>query len=95
MSLLEKALKRIEESKKAKIQEEKKVKIKESIPKEKLPKIREGIDFSNMTITQDDLWFLYRLKIGEGTRNKRTILLPKFTEVFNKNLNEMRKIKEV
>lgn len=83
MSLLEKALKKIEESEKVKIH------------KEKLPKIKEDIDFSNMTITQDDLWFLYRLKIGEGTRNKRTILLPKFSEVFNRNLNEMRKIKEV
>ena len=85
MSLLEKALKKIEESKKL---DEIEV---EKIPKEKLPKIREGIDFSNMTITQDDLWFLYRLKIGEGTRDKRTILLPKFSEVFSRNLNEMRK----
>ena len=61
------------------------------IPKKKLPKIREDIDFSNMTITQDDLWFLFRLKTGEGTRVKRSILLPKFSEVFNRNLNESKK----
>ena len=82
MDLLERAKQRLEESKKVKIH------------KEKLPRIKEDIDFSNMTITQDDLWFLYKFKIGKGTRNKRTILLPKFSEVFSRNLNEMRKIKE-
>jgi len=54
------------------------------------PKISET-DFSNMTISQDDLWFLYRLKFGKGTRKTRSALLPKFTDAFNKNLKEIRK----
>lgn len=91
MDLLERAKQKLEESKKVDIQEAKKI---EKISK-KLPKIREDVDFSNMTITQDDLWCLYTVKFGKGTRDKRAILLPKFSEVFNKNLNEMRKIKEV
>ena len=39
-----------------------------------------------MKITQDDLWFLYRLKFGKGTRMKRADLLPKFAKIFNRNL---------
>lgn len=46
------------------------------------------IDWDNITITQDDLWFLYRLKFGNGTRMKKSKLLPKFAEVFNKSLNK-------
>ena len=91
MTLLEKALKKLEESKK------------EIIPKNSTEKswnskktrdksINEtNVDFSNMKITQDDLWFLYRLKTGKGTRLPRKDLLPKFTEVFNINLNKIEK----
>ena len=50
-----------------------------------------GFDISNVHISQDDLWLLYRLKFGTSTRNKRSVLLPQFTEEFNKNLKEMKK----
>ena len=47
-------------------------------------------DISNIDISQDDLWLLYRLKFGKGTRNKRSALLPQFTEAFNRNLAKMK-----
>jgi len=50
-----------------------------------------GFDIPNIHISQDDLWLLYRLKFGKGTRVKRSILLPEFTEAFDKNLKELRK----
>ncbi|KKN58634.1 hypothetical protein LCGC14_0550010 [marine sediment metagenome] len=50
-----------------------------------------GFDISNVDISQDDLWLLYRLKFGKGTRNKRSILLPQFTEAFKRNLAKMKK----
>lgn len=48
-----------------------------------------GFDIPNAHITQDELWLLYRLKFGKGTRTKRSVLLPQFTEAFKKNLKEM------
>jgi len=48
-------------------------------------------DISNVDISQDDLWLLYRLKFGKSTRNKRSILLPQFTEAFKKNLAKLKK----
>ncbi len=48
-------------------------------------------DISNVNISQDDLWLLYRLKFGKGTRVKRSILLAQFTEAFKKNLAKMKK----
>lgn len=48
-----------------------------------------GFDISNIHISQDDLWPLYRLKFGKGTRVKRSVLLPQFTEAFNRNLAKM------
>jgi len=50
-----------------------------------------GFDISNVDISQDDLWLLYRLKFGKGTRLKKGILLPQFTEAFIKNLAKMKK----
>jgi len=50
-----------------------------------------GSDISNVHISQDDLWLLYRLKFGKGTRAKRSVLLPKFTEAFNRNLKLKKK----
>ena len=50
-----------------------------------------GFDISNINISQDDLWLLYRLKFGKSTRTKRSVLLPQFTEAFIKNLNRMKK----
>lgn len=50
-----------------------------------------GFDISNVDISQDDLWLLYRLKFGKSTRTKRSVLLPKFTKAFNKNLEKMKK----
>jgi len=50
-----------------------------------------GFDISNVRFSQDDLWLLYRLKFGKGTRVKRNALLPQFTEAFNRNLNKMKK----
>ncbi len=49
-----------------------------------------GFNIPNIHISQDDLWLLYRLKFGKGTRVKRSILLPEFTEAFNKNLAKMK-----
>ena len=49
-----------------------------------------GFNIPNIHISQDDLWLLYRLKFGKGTRVKRSILLPEFTEAFNKNLTKMK-----
>ena len=70
-----------------KIQEEKKIPPKvETKIMQKSEKSHEQPNWNNLTISQDDLWFLYRLKFGKGTRIKRKELLPKFTEVFNKNL---------
>ena len=51
-----------------------------------------GFDISNVDISQDDLWLLYRLKFGTSTRTKRSVLLPQFTEAFNKNLNKLKTI---
>ncbi len=48
-----------------------------------------GVDISNVDISQDDLWLLYRLKFGKGTRVKRSVLLPQFTEAFKKNLAKL------
>ena len=48
-------------------------------------------DWDNINISQDEIWFLFRLKFGKSTRLPKKKLLPKFTEVFNRNLNEMRK----
>ena len=50
-----------------------------------------GFNIPNIHISQDDLWLLYRLKFGKGTRIKRSILLPQFTEAFNKNLKKLKK----
>lgn len=50
-----------------------------------------GFDISNVDISQDDLWVLYRLKFGKSTRIKRSVLLPKFSEAFNRNLTKMKK----
>ena len=50
-----------------------------------------GFDISNINISQDDLWLLYRLKFGKSTRVKRGVLLPQFTEAFKKNLAKMKK----
>ena len=50
-----------------------------------------GFDISNIHISQDDLWLLYRLKFGTSTRVKRSVLLPQFVEAFIKNLNKIRK----
>jgi len=50
-----------------------------------------GFDISNVDISQDDLWLLYRLKFGKGSRTKRSVLLPQFTEAFNRNLEKMKK----
>jgi len=49
-----------------------------------------GFDISNVNISQDDLWLLYRLKFGKGTRVKRSVLLPQFTEAFKRNLEKMK-----
>ena len=46
-------------------------------------------DWDNLTLSQDDLWFLYRLKFGKGTREKRSFLLPRFEKVFVRNYNEI------
>ena len=54
-----------------------------------------GFDISNVKISQDDLWLLYRLKFGKGTRVKRSVLLPQFTEAFKKNLEKMKKKKDL
>jgi len=50
-----------------------------------------GFDISNIHISQDDLWLLYRLKFGTSTRNKRSVLLPQFVEAFNRNLEKLKK----
>jgi hypothetical protein len=58
----------------------------------KIEKAKKEIpDFETMQITQDDLWILYKLKFGKGTRVKRSELLPKFTEVFSRNIEKMNK----
>ena len=49
-------------------------------------------DISNVDISQDDLWLLYRLKFGKGTRVKRSVLLPQFTEAFIRNLEKIKKL---
>ena len=49
-----------------------------------------GFDISNINISQDDLWLLYRLKFGTSTRVKRSVLLPQFTEAFKKNLAKLK-----
>ncbi len=49
-----------------------------------------GFNIPNIHISQDDLWLLYRLKFGKGTRAKRSVLLPQFTEAFSKNLKELK-----
>ena len=65
-----------------------------SLPEKKISKPRKieittllesekEVNWDNLNISQDDLWFLYRLKFGKGTRDKRSVLLPKFTKVFN------------
>ena len=41
-----------------------------------------------MNISQDDLWFLYRLKFGKGTSVKKSTLLPKFFEIFKREMNK-------
>lgn len=77
-------------------QEEKKIsKVQKSITPKKIDKkslLQKKLDteFSNINISQDDLWILYRLKFNKGTREKRSLLLPKFTEVFTRNLNEIK-----
>lgn len=77
-----------EEKKISKVQ--KPIKHKET-EKKLLPKMDREVNWDNLNINQDDLWFLYRLKFGKGTRIKRRELLPKFTYVFIKNLNELKK----
>jgi len=57
-------------------------------PKE-LPKIIREVDFLTLEISQDDLWLLYRQKFGKGTRIKRSELLPKFAEVFKRELRNL------
>ena len=49
------------------------------------------IDFSTANITQDDLWFLYRMKFGKYTRETKAKLLPKFAKLFKKELNKKTK----
>lgn len=88
MSLLDKLEKfkkkeSLPEVKKIEVQEAKKISIIDE-------KIEKEIDWDDINISQDDLWFLYRLKFGKGTRIKRSILLPKFKEVFIRNFNELK-----
>lgn len=45
-------------------------------------------EFSEMTISQDDLWFLYKIKTGKGTRMKKKELLPKFMAVFEREVQK-------
>jgi len=52
---------------------------------------QKDVDWDKVSLSQDDLWFLFRLKFGIGTRIKRSELLPKFTEVFNRNLKYLTK----
>jgi len=42
-----------------------------------------------------NLWFLYKLKVGKDTRAKRSVLLPQFTEAFNRNLLKMKKLENL
>ncbi|HDZ18121.1 hypothetical protein LCGC14_1110470 [marine sediment metagenome] len=63
--------------------------------KEKVSIKKSEINFKDMTITQDDLWNLYKFKTGKGTRDSRSKLLSKFTEVFNKNLEKLKEKKGV
>ncbi|MFX1567829.1 MAG: hypothetical protein ACFFCV_05610 [Promethearchaeota archaeon] len=73
-------------------------KVKITPEKKKEPKIQKPTEkelevsdvFSTMTITQDDLWFFYRLKTGKGTRLPKKNLLPELAEVFNRELKEMK-----
>ena len=52
-------------------------------------KINKNIDeFSGMTISQDDLWFLYKVKTGKSTRMKKSELLPKFMTVFEREIQK-------
>ncbi|MBA7534693.1 hypothetical protein ES705_26942 [subsurface metagenome] len=94
MDLLERMKKMKEEQEqKLKDQEEKK-KITPVVKSKKVkitPEIKKESDWDNLTISQDELWFLYRLKFGKGTREKRSVLLPQFKDVFVRNFNEMRK----
>ena len=99
MDLLER-MQKLKEQQEIKSQEEippeevkkipKKFEIKKNSP-EKIDSLIESHDISNVHISQDDLWLLYRLKFGKGTRNKRSVLLPQFTEAFKKNLAKLKK----
>ncbi len=79
------------EEKKIAVQEERKISKPQKIEIMTSLEIKKESDWDNLNISQDDLWFLYRLKFGKGTRIKRSKLLPKFAEAFNRELNEMRK----
>ncbi|MBA7603906.1 hypothetical protein ES703_11024 [subsurface metagenome] len=87
MDLLERALalKKKQESQKiitpeVKIQEEKKI-IESEIGKTKVK-----IAFSEIKLTQDDLWAFHRFLTRKTTRELKKELIPKFIELFKKNL---------
>ena len=98
VSLRELMKEKLKESQEVISQEEKKIEIKKSLPERKIDlKILDeslerttGFNISNIHISQDDLWFLHKLKFGKAPRIKRSILLPQFTEAFNKNLAKMK-----
>jgi len=98
VSLRELMKEKLKESQEEISQEEKKIEIKKTLPERMIDfKILDeslertaGFNIPNIHISQDDLWLLYRLKFGKGTRVKRSVLLPQFTEAFNKNLKKLK-----
>ena len=94
MSDLLDKFKAFEEEQKAEVKSAEKSVGNKKFPTENKPKksikILDNV-FKDMTITQDDLWFLYRLKTGNGTRTPKRKLLPQFTEVFRENLEKLKR----
>lgn len=70
------------------IQDEKKI-IENEILEKYLPEIEKTkvkIDFLEIKLTQDDTWFIYKYLTHKGTRKPKRELIPKFIELFKKNL---------
>jgi len=51
-----------------------------------IKKTSQAIDFKNIKITQDDMWFLHKYFTQKGTRESKFELIPKFIELLKKNL---------
>ncbi len=60
--------------------------VRQFLESQTIKKLSPKIDFKNIKITQDDMWFLHKYFTQKATRDGKKILIPQFIELLKKNL---------